>query len=64
MEDKKDFTYDKKNFDELPQFASYLHEKGQKYILILVRSTSLVIKQLVYFVHYAAHILVQQKQRI
>uniref|UniRef100_A0A672GPR3 alpha-glucosidase n=1 Tax=Salarias fasciatus TaxID=181472 RepID=A0A672GPR3_SALFA len=35
MEDKKDFTYDKTKFSELPQFADYLHEKGQKYILIL-----------------------------
>ncbi|XP_057695527.1 sucrase-isomaltase, intestinal isoform X2 [Corythoichthys intestinalis] len=35
MEDKKDFTYDKVKFNELPQFADYLHEKGQKYILIL-----------------------------
>ncbi|KAK5608749.1 hypothetical protein CRENBAI_020963 [Crenichthys baileyi] len=35
MEDKKDFTYDKVNFQELPQFADYLHEKGQRYILIL-----------------------------
>uniref|UniRef100_A0A8D0AIN6 Maltase n=1 Tax=Sander lucioperca TaxID=283035 RepID=A0A8D0AIN6_SANLU len=35
MEDKKDFTYNKVSFSELPQFADYLHEKGQKYILIL-----------------------------
>ncbi|XP_068440776.1 sucrase-isomaltase, intestinal isoform X2 [Clinocottus analis] len=35
MEDKKDFTYDKVKFSELPQFADYLHAKGQKYILIL-----------------------------
>uniref|UniRef100_A0A3B5KRK7 P-type domain-containing protein n=1 Tax=Xiphophorus couchianus TaxID=32473 RepID=A0A3B5KRK7_9TELE len=35
MEEKKDFTYDKVNFSELPGFADYLHEKGQKYILIL-----------------------------
>ncbi|XP_038549707.1 maltase-glucoamylase, intestinal [Micropterus salmoides] len=35
MENKKDFTYDKVSFTELPQFADYLHEKGQKYILIL-----------------------------
>uniref|UniRef100_A0A3Q2CV01 P-type domain-containing protein n=1 Tax=Cyprinodon variegatus TaxID=28743 RepID=A0A3Q2CV01_CYPVA len=35
MEDKKDFTYDKEKFKELPQFADYLHEKGQRYILIL-----------------------------
>ncbi|XP_068173302.1 sucrase-isomaltase, intestinal [Antennarius striatus] len=35
MEDKKDFTYDKTKFRELPQFAAYLHEKGQRYILIL-----------------------------
>lgn len=36
MEDKKDFTYDKVNFTELPGFADYLHARGQKYILILV----------------------------
>ncbi|XP_036392320.1 maltase-glucoamylase, intestinal [Megalops cyprinoides] len=35
MEDKKDFTYDAVKFADLPQFADYLHEKGQKYILIL-----------------------------
>ncbi|XP_044058887.1 maltase-glucoamylase, intestinal [Siniperca chuatsi] len=35
MEDKKDFTYDKVKFSELPQFADYLHENGQRYILIL-----------------------------
>ncbi|KAK5868335.1 hypothetical protein PBY51_009361 [Eleginops maclovinus] len=35
MEEKKDFTYDKVNFKDLPQFADYLHEKGQRYILIL-----------------------------
>ncbi|KAM6931697.1 sucrase-isomaltase, intestinal isoform 1-T2 [Lycodopsis pacificus] len=35
MEDKKDFTYNKVNFTELPQFADYLHANGQKYILIL-----------------------------
>ncbi|XP_014841756.1 PREDICTED: sucrase-isomaltase, intestinal-like isoform X2 [Poecilia mexicana] len=35
MEDKKDFTYDKEKFKDLPGFADYLHEKGQKYILIL-----------------------------
>lgn len=39
MENKKDFTYDKLNYTELPRFADYLHERGQKYILILVRST-------------------------
>ena len=41
MEDKKDFTYDKVKFSELPQFADYLHQKGQKYILILVRKAFL-----------------------
>ncbi|KAL0973463.1 hypothetical protein UPYG_G00204070 [Umbra pygmaea] len=35
MEDKKDFTYNLVNFTDLPRFAEYLHEKGQKYILIL-----------------------------
>lgn len=38
MEDKKDFTYDRVKFDGLPEFADYLHAKGQKYILILVRA--------------------------
>ena len=36
MEDTKDFTYDLVKFKDLPQFADYMHEKGQKYILILV----------------------------
>ncbi|KAJ7995347.1 hypothetical protein DPEC_G00243620 [Dallia pectoralis] len=35
MENKKDFTFDRGNFTDLPKFADYLHEKGQKYILIL-----------------------------
>ncbi|XP_061072796.1 sucrase-isomaltase, intestinal [Conger conger] len=35
MEDKKDFTYDAVKFKDLPQFADYMHAKGQKYILIL-----------------------------
>lgn len=51
MEDKKDFTYDKVKFSELPQFADYLHEKGQKYILILVGRSWLWMKQLLYLTH-------------
>ncbi|KAK2538509.1 maltase-glucoamylase [Columba guinea] len=35
MEERKDFTYDKVNFQDLPQFADYMHEYGQKYIIIL-----------------------------
>uniref|UniRef100_A0A4W4HER0 alpha-glucosidase n=1 Tax=Electrophorus electricus TaxID=8005 RepID=A0A4W4HER0_ELEEL len=35
MENKKDFTYDMMNFKDLPQFADYMHEHGQKYIPIL-----------------------------
>ncbi|XP_073709957.1 sucrase-isomaltase, intestinal isoform X1 [Misgurnus anguillicaudatus] len=35
MEDKKIFTYDMDKFKELPQFADYMHQKGQKYIIIL-----------------------------
>ncbi|XP_057203640.1 sucrase-isomaltase, intestinal [Triplophysa rosa] len=35
MEEKKIFTYDTVKFKELPQFADYMHEKGQKYIIIL-----------------------------
>ncbi|KAF3698143.1 Maltase-glucoamylase, intestinal Maltase [Channa argus] len=35
MENMKDFTYDKVKFSELPDFADYLHERGQRYILIL-----------------------------
>lgn len=37
MEDKKDFTYDTVKFKDLPGFADYMHAKGQRYILILVR---------------------------
>lgn len=36
MEDKKIFTYDTVKFKDLPQFADYMHAKGQKYIIILV----------------------------
>lgn len=36
MENRKDFTYDKVKFRDLPQFASYLHSREQKYIIILV----------------------------
>ncbi|KAL7878317.1 hypothetical protein AOLI_G00092910 [Acnodon oligacanthus] len=35
MEDKKDFTYDMVKFKDLPQFADYMHQQGQRYILIL-----------------------------
>uniref|UniRef100_A0A8C0U292 alpha-glucosidase n=1 Tax=Cyanistes caeruleus TaxID=156563 RepID=A0A8C0U292_CYACU len=35
MEKRKDFTYDKVKFKELPEFAAYLHDYGQKYIIIL-----------------------------
>uniref|UniRef100_A0A8D2M864 alpha-glucosidase n=1 Tax=Zonotrichia albicollis TaxID=44394 RepID=A0A8D2M864_ZONAL len=46
MEKRKDFTYDKVNFKDLPQFASYLHAHGQKYVIILV-STYLLLFSLV-----------------
>ncbi|XP_075268397.1 maltase-glucoamylase isoform X1 [Opisthocomus hoazin] len=35
MEGRKDFTYDKVNFKDLPSFQMYLHDQGQKYVLIL-----------------------------
>ncbi|XP_068261886.1 sucrase-isomaltase, intestinal isoform X1 [Nyctibius grandis] len=35
MEEKKDFTYDKVKFQDLPNFAAYMHDYGQKYIIIL-----------------------------
>ncbi|XP_015706768.1 sucrase-isomaltase, intestinal-like, partial [Coturnix japonica] len=35
MDGKKDFTYDKTKFSELPQFRHYLHQKDQKYVIIL-----------------------------
>ncbi|XP_077049996.1 sucrase-isomaltase, intestinal [Siphateles boraxobius] len=35
MENKKIFTYDMDKFKELPQFADYMHDKGQRYIIIL-----------------------------
>ncbi|KAI4891742.1 hypothetical protein NFI96_028027 [Prochilodus magdalenae] len=34
MEDKKDFTYDLVKYKDLPLFADYMHQEGQKYILI------------------------------
>uniref|UniRef100_A0A8C2U532 alpha-glucosidase n=1 Tax=Coturnix japonica TaxID=93934 RepID=A0A8C2U532_COTJA len=39
MEEKKDFTYDKVLFSDLPNFASYMHQKNQKYIIILVSNS-------------------------
>ncbi|KGL74967.1 Maltase-glucoamylase, intestinal, partial [Tinamus guttatus] len=35
MEAKKDFTYDKVNFKDLPGFRDYLNDYGLKYIIIL-----------------------------
>ncbi|KAM4771410.1 sucrase-isomaltase, intestinal [Rhinophrynus dorsalis] len=35
MENRKDFTYDKVKFKDLPAFADDLHANGQKYIIIL-----------------------------
>ncbi|XP_047912381.2 maltase-glucoamylase-like [Anser cygnoides] len=35
MEARKDFTYDKVKFTDLPNFQRYLHDYGQKYVLIL-----------------------------
>lgn len=35
MEEKKDFTYDKVKFKDLPSFAEDLHAHGQRYIIIL-----------------------------
>ncbi|XP_054662763.1 maltase-glucoamylase-like isoform X2 [Grus americana] len=35
MEARKDFTYDKVKFKDLPSFQTYMHDHGQKYIIIL-----------------------------
>ncbi|KAK2512507.1 hypothetical protein Q9966_016361 [Columba livia] len=35
MEARKDFTYDKVNYKDLPSFQSFLHNYGKEYILIL-----------------------------
>ncbi|NXE53142.1 MGA protein, partial [Casuarius casuarius] len=35
MEERKDFTYDQVNFQDLPTFAAYMHDYGQKYVIIL-----------------------------
>ncbi|XP_013810008.1 maltase-glucoamylase-like [Apteryx mantelli] len=35
MEARKDFTYDKVNFKDLPSFGTYMHNYGQKYVIIL-----------------------------
>ena len=36
MESKLLFTYDKQKYSGLPEFVDLLHERGQKYIIILV----------------------------
>ena len=36
MESKLDFTYDTVLYDGLPEFVDELHDRGQKYIIILV----------------------------
>ncbi|XP_051873196.1 sucrase-isomaltase, intestinal [Pristis pectinata] len=35
MENKKDFTYDREKYRNLPEFAHDLHNHGQRYIIIL-----------------------------
>uniref|UniRef100_A0A4X2LBD4 Maltase-glucoamylase n=1 Tax=Vombatus ursinus TaxID=29139 RepID=A0A4X2LBD4_VOMUR len=35
MDEKKDFTYDKVLFRDLPEFAKDLHNHGQKYVIIM-----------------------------
>ncbi|NXV53115.1 MGA protein, partial [Uria aalge] len=40
MEAKKDFTYDKVKFKDLPGFRAYMHEYGQKYVIILDAAVS------------------------
>jgi len=37
MDSKLDFTYDKVLYNGLPDFVDELHNKGQKYVIILVR---------------------------
>ena len=39
MDERKDFTYDKVNFEGLPDFIKELQAKGMRFIIILV-STS------------------------
>ncbi|XP_040513111.1 maltase-glucoamylase, intestinal isoform X2 [Gallus gallus] len=41
MDGKKDFTYDKVKFQDLPNFQSYLHAHGQKYVIILDAAISM-----------------------
>lgn len=36
MNGSKDFTYDHIKYAELPEIVRDLHEKGQKYVIILV----------------------------
>uniref|UniRef100_G3VEQ8 Maltase n=1 Tax=Sarcophilus harrisii TaxID=9305 RepID=G3VEQ8_SARHA len=40
MDKKKVFTYDKDNFKGLDNFTKELHEKGQKYVIILIPGIS------------------------
>ena len=36
MESKLDFTYDRVKYAGLPEFVDSLHDRGMKYIIILV----------------------------
>lgn len=45
MEDKKDFTYDKINFADLPNFVQDLHDHGQRFLIILVISMYFCLQQ-------------------
>lgn len=45
MESKLDFTVDKVLYDGLPEFVAKLHDKGMKYIPILVRIDAILPNQ-------------------
>ena len=38
MRNQLDFTWDKTAYAELPEFVEELHQRGQRYIIILVRT--------------------------
>lgn len=51
MEGKKDFTYDKVLFSDLPNFATYMHNSGQKYVIILVSNSFCLVNTIIIIFH-------------
>ena len=51
QDQRLDWTYDKKNFNKLPELIDDLHKHGQRYINIIVKTVySKIMKNVIYFI--------------